>query len=85
VAEAIGLGASIIGIAGAGVPTVRALTKFRISYRGSDKKINELAARVSLTATILHSTGETVKENDRFFKNKEFLATWNEVLKACQG
>ena len=83
-AELIGLGASIIGIAGAGISTVTALTKFGISYRGSDKRIDELAARVSLTATILHSTGEMIEEHERFFKRKEFLSTWNEVLKSCE-
>jgi hypothetical protein len=83
-AELIGLGASIIGIAGAGIATVTALAKFGISYRGSDKRIDELAARVSLTATILHSTGEIIEEHEKFFKKKEFLSTWDKVLKSCE-
>jgi hypothetical protein len=83
-AEIIGLGASIIGIAGAGISTVTALAKFGISYRGSDKKIDELAARVSLTATVLYSTGEIIEEHKRSFKRKEFLSTWSEVLKSCE-
>lgn len=83
-AEAIGLGASIIGIAGAGVSVVTALTKFSISYKESDNKIQELAARVSLTASILQAIGDTVKENESGFKKEAFMVTWKEVLHACK-
>jgi hypothetical protein len=84
-AEAIGLGASIIGIAGVGVSVVTALTKFSISYKESDNKIQELASRVSLTATILQAIGDTVKENEAGFKEEAFMITWKEVLDACAG
>jgi Fungal N-terminal domain of STAND proteins len=84
-AEVIGLSASIIGIAGAGVSVVTALTKFGISYKESNDKINELAARVSLTATILQAIGDTVKENEDAFKREAFMVTWKEVLDFCAG
>ena len=84
-AEVIGLSASIIGIAGAGVSVVTALTKFGISYKDSNNKINELAARVSLTATILQAIGDTVKDNEDGFKREAFMVTWKEVLDSCAG
>jgi hypothetical protein len=84
-AEAIGLAASIIGIASAGISVVTALTKFSISYKESDNKIQELAARVPLTATILQAIGDTVKENEAGFKKEAFMVTWKEVLDACDA
>jgi len=83
--EAVGLAASIIGIAGAGAKVATTLTKFSISVVGADKKLEEIAARASLSATILHAIGETVKENETLFKKAEFLATWREVLGAASG
>ena len=82
-AEAISLAASIIGIASTGVSVVTALTKFSISYKESDAKIQELAARVSLTASILQAIGDTVKDNEVGFKKEGFMVTWKEVLDAC--
>lgn len=83
-AEALGLGASIVGIASTGVALVTALSKFSISYRGSNKKIDDLAARLSMTATILRAIGETVEANEGAFRKDAFKSTWNEVLMSCQ-
>lgn len=82
-AETIGLSASIIGIASAGISVVTALTKFGISYKESDSKIQELAARVSLTVTILKAIGDTVEGSEAGFKKEEFMVTWKDVLDAC--
>jgi hypothetical protein len=51
----------------------------------SDNKIQELAARVSLTATILQAIGDAVKENEAGFKKEAFMVTWKEVLDACDA
>lgn len=77
------IAASIIGIAGAGVSVVSALTKFSISIRGSSEKINALASRVSLTASILSDIATTIEGNEGGFRAKEFTGTWEGVLRGC--
>ncbi|TAQ85425.1 hypothetical protein B7494_g6247 [Chlorociboria aeruginascens] len=83
-AEAIGLGASIVGIASAGISVVTALTIFGISFRKSRGKIDHLAGRVSLTATVLYAAAETIQENASGFKQAEFWKTWDKVLASCE-
>jgi hypothetical protein len=83
-AEAIGLAASIVGIASAGVSVVSMLTKFGVSFRGSNDKINSLAGRVSLTASILSDIATTVEQNASGFKKEEFWKTWRKVLSLCE-
>ena len=83
-AEAIGLAASIVGIASAGVSVVSTLTKFGISFRGSNEKINSLASRVSLTASILSDIATTVEQNASGFKKEEFWMTWRKILLSCE-
>jgi hypothetical protein len=83
-AEAIGIAGSIVGIASAGITVVSALTKFSISIRGSNDKINYLAGRVSLTASILEDIAATVKCHSSGFKKHEFWKTWGCVLDACE-
>lgn len=79
------IAASIIGIAGAGVSVVSALTKFSISIRGSSEKINALASRVSLTASILSDIATTIEGNEGGFRAKEFTGTWEGVLRGCEA
>jgi len=76
------LAAAIIGVAAAGAKIATALTKFSVSYLGADKKLGEIAARASHSATILQAIGDTVKENEILFKKAEFLSTWSDVLGA---
>jgi hypothetical protein len=83
-AEAIGLAASLVGVASVGVSVVSALTKFGISLRGSNDKINSLAGRVSLTASILSDIATTVEQNASGFKKEEFWRTWRKVLSSCE-
>ena len=84
-AEAIGLAASIVGIASAGVSVVSTLTKFGISFRGSNDKISSLAGRVSLTASILSDIATTVEQNASGFKKEDFWKTWRKVLLTCEN
>jgi hypothetical protein len=83
-AEAVGLAASIVGVASAGVSVVSKLTKFGISFRGSNDKINSLAGRVSLTASILSDIATTVEQNASGFKREEFWKTWRRVFLLCE-
>ena len=61
-AEAIGLGASLLGIAGAGIKIVTTLRTFAASYSSASSRIKNLSADVALTASILTELGNTVKE-----------------------
>ncbi|KAH6674789.1 hypothetical protein B0J14DRAFT_21998 [Halenospora varia] len=69
-AEAIGLGSSILGIASFGASVVTTLHKLTTSYRGADAKINSLSSDIALTASILTSLGHTVKEYEVEFHLK---------------
>jgi hypothetical protein len=60
--EAISLGASLLGIAGAGIKIVTTLRTFAASYSSASSRINSLLAEVALTASILTALGNTVKE-----------------------
>lgn len=64
-AEAIGLGASILGIAAFGATVVTTLRKFGGSYTTADEKLAVLSANVSLTASILTELGNTIKEYEK--------------------
>ena len=79
------LAAAIIGVAAAGAKIATDLTKFSVSYLGADKKLGEIAARASHSATILQAIGNTVKENETLFKKAEFLSTWSDVLGAASS
>jgi hypothetical protein len=61
-ADATGLGASLLGIAGAGIKIVTTLRTFAASYSRASGRINSLSADVALTASILTELGNTVKE-----------------------
>lgn len=80
------IAASIIGIAGAGISTVTALTNFSIAFQGSRASIDALAGRVSLTVTILQTIADTIEENaaDLELKREDFWNTWSRVLNACK-
>ncbi|RFU34275.1 hypothetical protein B7463_g2056, partial [Scytalidium lignicola] len=81
-AEAIGLGASILGIATFGAQVVTKLRTFSKSYTTADEKISELSASVALTTSILTDLGNTVGEYEIEFRIKaeNFVA----VKAACE-
>lgn len=83
-AEAIGLGASIVGIASAGITAAAAIFSFATSYRGSSGKLEDLASRVSLSATILEQVGKTITENEHYFKRDEFDEKFGRVTQRCK-
>jgi hypothetical protein len=69
-AEAIGLGASILSIAAFGATVVTTLRIFATSYSSADQKIKDLSGDVALTASILTDLGNTVKEYEVEFRLK---------------
>lgn len=66
-AEAIGLAASLLGIAGVGVSIVSTLAKFHDLYCDYDERIDRLSAKVSVTASILTQLGTVVQQYEMEF------------------
>jgi hypothetical protein len=84
-AEALGLGASIVGIATARVTAANALVHFTISYRWSAKKLDDLVSRVTLSATILTEVGNTITADGQYFKKNDFDKNFGRVLDRCKA
>jgi hypothetical protein len=84
VETAIGFGASVLGIASAGISVATTLIRFSVSYSGSAEKIEDLSSRVSLTATILTTVGNTIETHKIYFKEDNFKGVWGRVINRCQ-
>jgi hypothetical protein len=64
---AIGLAASIAGLAAFGIQIVTTLNTFTTSYTRAEQQIKDLSANVALTNSILESIGKMIEEyEDRF-------------------
>ncbi|KAF2492949.1 hypothetical protein BU16DRAFT_529203 [Lophium mytilinum] len=84
-AELIGLTASIIGIAGAGVKLSTTLYTFAESSSRADQDITDIAGDVALTANVLDSVGNVLKEEDtRCLASKAALNDAENILKRCE-
>lgn len=81
-AEAIGLGASILGIAGAGISVVQTLRKFVGSFTAADQRIRDLYSDVQLTADILKDLGELVQKYEKEYKISS--GNFRAVNEACE-
>jgi hypothetical protein len=66
-AEAIGLAASLLGIAGVGVSIVTTLSKFKDLYLHHDVHIDSLSVKVSITSSILTQLGNVVQPYEKEF------------------
>lgn len=84
VEAAIGFGASVLGIAGAGISVATTLIRFSVSYKGSTQKIEDLSSRVSLTATILTTVGNTIESHKDYFKEDNFRDKFGRVTDRCK-
>jgi hypothetical protein len=80
----MGFGASVLGIASAGISVATTLTRFSISYNGSAEKIEDLSSRVSLTATILTTIGNTIENHKDYFKEDNFREKFGRVTDRCK-
>ncbi|KAH9204393.1 hypothetical protein DL95DRAFT_398565 [Leptodontidium sp. 2 PMI_412] len=81
---AIGFGASVLGIASAGISVATTLIRFSVSYSGSAEKIEDLSSRVSLTATILTTVGNTIENHKDYFKEDNFREKFGRVTERCK-
>jgi hypothetical protein len=84
VEAAIGFGAAILGIASAGISVATTLIRFSVSYSGSAEKIEDLSSRVSLTATILTTVGNTIENHKDYFKEDNFRDKFGRVTDRCK-
>lgn len=84
VEAAIGLSASVLGIAGAGISVATTLIRFSASYKESGQKIEDISSRVSLNATILTMVGNTIETHKEYFKEDNFKEKWGQVIKRCE-
>ena len=84
VEAAIGFGASVLGIASAGISVASTLMRFSASYKSSAEKIEDLSSRVSLTATILTTVGNTIENHRDYFKEDDFREKFGRVTERCK-
>ncbi|KAF8860064.1 hypothetical protein BDZ45DRAFT_327487 [Acephala macrosclerotiorum] len=85
VEAAIGFGATVLGIAGAGVSVATTLIRFSVSYKGSTQKIEDLSSPVSLTATILTTVDKAINSHHDYFKEDNFREKFNRVIERCKN
>lgn len=84
-AEAIGVAASIIQIAGAGAKLSTALYNFTSSAVRADQEIRDIAGDVELTSNALSSVGEVFKTEDaRSIVSKKAIQDANAIIKRCE-
>lgn len=84
VEAAIGFAGSILGIASTGISVATTLIRFSVSYRGASEEIEDLSSRVSLTATILTTVGNTIENNKDYFKEDNFREKFGRVTDRCE-
>ncbi|ORY17268.1 hypothetical protein BCR34DRAFT_51250 [Clohesyomyces aquaticus] len=84
-AEAVGLAASIIQIAGAGAKLSTTLYQFVSSAARADQEINDIAGDVQVTASALESVGEVFgNENASCVVSKRAIQDANSLIKRCE-
>jgi methyl-accepting chemotaxis protein len=84
-AEAIGLAASIIQIAGAGSKLSATLYQFVSSAARADQEIDDIAGDVQVTASALESVGEVFgNENATCVISKRAIQDANSLIKRCE-
>lgn len=83
-AEAVGLAASILGIAGAGISITTTLYRFNKSYQGVDRKVESIATTVSVTASILTELGNATKEHPEDLQKLNRWALFSDTIAACK-
>ncbi|KIX03690.1 uncharacterized protein Z518_07243 [Rhinocladiella mackenziei CBS 650.93] len=83
-AEVIGLGASILGIADAGLRVTTALYRFSKSYSSADTKVEGIASTVAVTAAILTKLGNVVNEHPDDLHKMRRWSVFPDTIAACQ-
>ncbi|MCJ1463974.1 hypothetical protein MMC07_002584 [Pseudocyphellaria aurata] len=83
-AEAVGLAASILGIAGAGISITTTLYRFTKSYQSTDHKVESIVTTVSVTSSILTELGNATKEHPEDLQKLNRWALFSDTIAACK-
>ena len=83
-AEAVGLAASILTIAGAGISITTTLYRFTNSYHSTDQKIKDIVTTVSVTASILTELGNAIKEHPDDLQKLNRWALFSDTIAGCK-
>lgn len=83
-AEAVGLAASILGIAGVGVSITTTLYRFTQSYKLADRKVESIVTTVSVTSSILTELGNATKEHPGDLQKLNRWALFSDTIAACK-
>ncbi|USP76649.1 uncharacterized protein yc1106_03923 [Curvularia clavata] len=83
-AEAIGLVASVVQLAGAGLKLSQALYQYADGVANADRRIKDVAKEIKLTSYVIEELGNVFKQDDTLsLISKSAVATANETLKEC--
>ena len=83
-AEAVGLAASILAIAGAGISITTTLYRFTKSYQHADRQVDGIATTVSITSSILTELGNATKEHPGDLQKLNRWALFADTIGACK-
>jgi hypothetical protein len=85
-AELVGLTASIVSIASAGVKLSTTLYTFAESASRADQDVTDIASDVALTANVLDSVGIVLKEDEtKCLASKAALNDADNIIKRCEA
>ncbi|XP_014558663.1 hypothetical protein COCVIDRAFT_24940 [Bipolaris victoriae FI3] len=83
-AEAIGLVASVLQLAGTGLKLSQALYQYADSVATADRRIKDVAKEIKLTSFVIEELGGIFKQDDTLsLISKSAIATANETLDEC--
>lgn len=83
-AEAAGLAASILAIAGAGISITTTLYRFTKSYQSTDRKVEGIVTTVSVTSSILTELGNAIKEHPDDLQKLNRWALFSDTIAGCK-
>ena len=84
-AEPLGVAASAIQVAGAGLKLAETLKIYIDSVRKAEKQLKPIADHVKLTSDVLTNVGSLLKNDEiRSLYTKELLASTNNALGGCR-
>lgn len=83
-AEAIGLVASVVQLAGTGLKLSQALYQYADGVANADRRIREIAKEIRLTSFVIEELGNIFKRDDTLnLISSSAIATANETLREC--
>lgn len=83
-AEAIGLVASVLQLAGTGLKLSQALYQYADAVANADRRIREVAKEIKLTSFVVEELGKIFKQHDTLsLMSETAVATANETIAEC--